>query len=89
MNGWVRKEGKAGEPYRVTASGARNLVVFSEGSIPTLETSHNGVDWHAVSLNAVVAMELYTHSVHGTGSPLLGSFFRVNGPATYYYLQED
>lgn len=91
MNGWVRKEGKQNEAYRVTASGARHLLVIGSAAA-TIQTSADGINWVPVATQAAVAGVPAdfgtTHSVD-FANQLLGSFFRVTNLATFYYFQED
>ena len=86
MNAWNRKDGKQNEKYRVTAGGSRNLLIVSAGAA-TLQTSEDEINWTAVATTTFGG----TRTVHSTSvsGELLASFFRVTGPATFYFYQED
>lgn len=87
MNGWVRKTGELNKEYRVTASGARDFVLYS-GAAPTMETTLDGTNWHAVAL-VHDGSGRYTHLSSVSGHLLGGKFRLTAGDAEFYYYQED
>ena len=97
MNAWNPKTIKLGQPFRVTAGGAKYMKIRIDGGSGTyvLETSADGgTTWEAhPDLGAMATPGHHHHAVDTTTSApyLLSGLARVTGAAgaVVYIMQED